>query len=191
MLLTLIFISAFCVFGWLNVSTVWRHPANQRHGLRRTGILASNRRGTLPATVSVTLFAAAGWILFMSGGGTRTSSEVSRYAIRVLVITGVVAAACFIVVFVTGRPRRIVPPSLRPQGVRSRRDFGDNPVMAHYEVALRASEFEAGDFLANHYQRDRGYGGHLFVTNERLVFIPVAASRSRGALRSEFDLRQV
>ena len=63
--------------------------------------------------------------------------------------------------------------------------------MANHEFALRAGECEAGNFLTNHYQRNRGYGGHLFITNERLVFIPVAASRSRGALRSEFDLRQV
>jgi len=63
--------------------------------------------------------------------------------------------------------------------------------MANHEVALRAGEREAGNFLANHYQRNHGYGGHLFITNERLVFIPVAASKSRGALRSEFELKQV
>jgi hypothetical protein len=65
--------------------------------------------------------------------------------------------------------------------------------MANRQLTLRAGEYEAGRFFANHVQggQGQGYGGRLFITNERLVSIPVAASQSHGASRAEFDLRNV
>jgi len=60
-------------------------------------------------------------------------------------------------------------------------------------LRLRPGEYEGGRFFANHVQggRGQGYGGRLFITSERLVFIPMAGSRSNGACGAEFDLRNV
>lgn len=63
--------------------------------------------------------------------------------------------------------------------------------MANHDLTLRDGEYVIGDFFANHLQGDRGYGGRLFITNERLIFVPVAASRSRGGEHSEIELGQV
>lgn len=63
--------------------------------------------------------------------------------------------------------------------------------MANRDLTPRAGEYEIGRFFANHAQGDHAYGGRLFITNERMVFIPVAGSQSRGASRSELELKQV
>jgi hypothetical protein len=63
--------------------------------------------------------------------------------------------------------------------------------MINRSLTLRVGEYEVGTFFANHLQGDRGYGGRLSITNERLIFIPVAASKANGGSRSEFDLRQL
>jgi hypothetical protein len=192
LLFTLVFISALCVFGWLDVSVAWRHQAHRRRGSReRRGVLVSNRRATLPATVGLTLFLAAGWVLFISGNGSGISAGRAQYTAGGLIFIGLVFTACFIVVFMTGRPRLMVPPSRQSEGERSVRDSGDSVAMAHHDLTLRAGEYEVGRFFANHVQGDHAYGGRLFITNERLVFVPVAGSQSRGASRSELELKEV
>lgn len=130
-------------------------------------------------------------MLFISGNGTGISAGRPQYAAGVLVFIGLVFTACFIVVFMTGRLRLMVPPSRRSEGERSKRDPGDSVTMANHDLTPRAGEYEVGRFFANHVQGDHAYGGRLFVTNERLVFVPVAGSQSRGASRSELDLKQV
>jgi len=65
--------------------------------------------------------------------------------------------------------------------------------MASRELSLQAGEREVGRFFANHVQgrQGQGYGGRLFITNERLVFIPVALSEANGGAQAEWDLRDV
>ena len=191
MLPALLFISVLCAFCWLGISSAWQPGAQTRPGSRRRGLLARNRRGALPSTVGVTLFLGAGWLLFIFGKENRAIAGTPRYAADLLILLGLAFVACSIIVLITGRPRRMVPPSQRSAGELFQRDSGDAAVMANRGLTLRVGEYEVGTFFANHVQGNQGYGGRLSITSERLVFIPVAASQANGGSRTEFDLRKV
>jgi hypothetical protein len=63
--------------------------------------------------------------------------------------------------------------------------------MDNSALALRRDEYLAGVFWANRVQGRRAYGGRLFITNQRLQFIPVAASQARGGEPTEIEMTRL
>lgn len=191
MLTVLLVTSVMCAVGWLAVSMA-RHPGAQPpHGSRRAGLLAG-RSGALPRLTGVTLFLAAGWLYFIAGGGNRAITGTPRYAVELFTLVGVAFVVFSFVVDTARRPRR-ARQAARSASVPFRMEAGDVAPVVNRELTLLAGEYEAGRCFANHVQggQGRGYGGRLYITNERLVFIPVAASQSNGASRAEFDLPSI
>ncbi len=192
MLTVLLVTSVMCAVGWLGVSMARRAGAQPRHRSRRARLLAS-RRGALPGLTGVTLFLAAGWLYFIAGSGDRAITGTPRYAVNLFTLLGVAFVVFSFVVDTSRRPRRRVRQARRSASEPFRTDARDVAPVANRELALRPGEYEDGRFFANHVQggQGQGYGGRLYITSERLVFIPMAGSQSNGASRAEFDLRNV
>jgi len=55
----------------------------------------------------------------------------------------------------------------------------------------RRDERVIGRFFANHTQGNRAYGGRLYITNERLIFVPLSASAANGGVSREVELKQI
>jgi hypothetical protein len=129
------------------------------------------------------------WLL----GGALTCTGTPKYAVELFTLLGVVFVVLSFIVDTTRRPRRRVGQAARSASAPFRMEAGDGAPVANRELTLQAEEYEAGRFFANHVQggQGQGYGGRLFITNERLVFIPVALSQANGACRAEFELRNV
>jgi hypothetical protein len=192
LLAVLLVTSVMCAVGWLGVSMARQAGTQPRHRSRRAGLLAS-RRGALPGLTGVTLFLAAGWLYFIAGSRNRGITGTPRYAVELFTLLGVAFVVFSFVLDTSRRPRRRVRQAWRSTSEPFRMDAGDVAPVASRELTLRPGEYEAGRFFANHVQggQGQGYGGRLFMTNERLVFIPMAGSQSNGASRAEFDLRNV
>jgi hypothetical protein len=138
------------------------------------------------------MFAGAGWILYVSSNGHYDNPEVSRYAAGTLVGIGMAFTLGFMGVFICSRPRFLIAPSMRPrpQMVAAGID-GFHEAANKYDFTPRRDEYVVGRFFANHTQGDRAYGGRLYITNERLLFVPVKASRANGGVSREIMLKQI
>lgn len=192
MVWVLISLSALCLFQWLRM--VERRSVRSGAGVRGLsggGVLGGNRRASLLVSMSLTLYLLAGWLVILPGSHTRAG----RYAVDALAGVGCALAIWFLATFSRGRrPHVMAPLSMRPitgnRPLPSPRE-GD-VVMTDSDLGLRAGENLVGSYFANHVQTpEQGYGGRLYITSERLVFIPFDSSAGRGGARYETELSQV
>ncbi len=206
MLTSLIVLSVLVCAGWLLLPGIWRGRRPVHQGRGNDGLLASNKRGVLPALLGITAFLVVGWTLFVTGQH-RSSGQVpvaGRAAAAWIFLLGFIFVLCYLSVFISGRPEFMIPPSMRQRGRALATDPGrlaggsghrggqeGGPDMAGADVALRQGEKLYARFLANRVQGARAYGGHVTVTNRRLVFVPVAASQVNGGARWEVPLAEV
>jgi hypothetical protein len=202
----LIVLSVLAGAGWLLLPGIWRGRRHPHHDRKHDGLLTSNGRGVLPALLGVTTFLLAGWMLF-AAGPRRPGGQVPavwRAAAAWIFLVGFVFIACYLSVFISGRPEFMVPASMRRRGRALATDSGrsaggtehracdaDCPDPKGADVVLQAGERLYARFLGNHVQGTRAFGGHVTVTSSRLVFMPVAASQANGGARWEVPLAEV
>jgi hypothetical protein len=205
MLMALIVITVLAGAGWLLLPGIWRGRKPAHYGRGNDGLLASNRRGVLPALLGVTAFLVSGWTMFLAGQ-PRPGGQVpaaGRVTAGWIFLLGVAFILCYVSIYISGRPRFLVPPSMRP-GRAMAMDPGQpgggfvpgthqaNPCdRTETWAALQPGETLYARIGANHVQDGRAYGGHVTVTSNRLVFEPVALSQARGGARWEVPLTQV
>jgi hypothetical protein len=199
--------------GWLVVPGIWRGREPAHYGRReKDGLLASNRRGILASALGVTFFMAAGWVVYLAGQ-PRPGGEVptdSRVAAGLLCGVGFVFMVCYVSIYAYGRPRFLVPPSMRPgaataeepggpgrhaaPGSHQASDAGaalEAPATAPVDTSLQPGETLLARIMVNRVQDGRAFGGHMLVTSSRLVFEPVALSRANGAVAWAVPIAQV
>jgi hypothetical protein len=62
---------------------------------------------------------------------------------------------------------------------------------AAQDIRLRPGEDVRARIAANAVQRGRTFGGQLYLTNKRLIFMPNPYGQSRGATRFETRLKEI
>jgi hypothetical protein len=144
------------------------------------------------------------WIVFLAGqprpgGDVPTAGRVTAGWVFGL---GFVFIACYVSIYVCGRPRFLVPPPLRSgavalqsgrrgRGVLPGSDQAGGADEAPVDTALQPGETLMARIIANRVQGGRAFGGHVMVTSSRLVFEPVALSHANGGASWEIPLAQV
>jgi hypothetical protein len=115
MLMPLIVVTVLAGAGWLLLPAAWRGRKAAHYGRGNDGLLASSRRGVLPALLAVTAFSLFGWTLFLAGR-TRPGGLVAaagRVTAGWIFLLGLAAILCCVSIYVSGRPQFLVPPSMR------------------------------------------------------------------------------
>lgn len=197
MLFGQILVSAMVVLAWSMVWADWRNPgAGRNRGPRGGAFLAGKREGMLPLVAGLTLVAAGGWVFYFSPTGPDgAAAGPGHYIGGFLIGSGLVGVACFISIYWTGRPRFMIPPALRQKqpSVSYRPAHAAAPTAPVVSAAWAPTlgEEVAGVFTANHLQNDYLCRGRLFVTRERLVYVPGTHSATNGGLGWEMSLDRI
>jgi hypothetical protein len=195
MMAPLIALSILTCAGWLLLPRVWRGSSSGERAGRQAGLLASNRRGTLPALLAISAFTIAGWMLVFPSHAAGATVGLERGVASFLFAAGFIFAVIFGIVFISGRPAFIIPPSMRaatyspPSPVARKEDVTGLAGKDH--VTLLPDEVIYGRLRVNRVQAGRAFGGHLYVTSRRLIFVPVSASQANGGSHREIPLGQV
>jgi hypothetical protein len=205
MLMPLIVVTVLAGAGWLLPPATWRSRKSAHYGRGNDGLLASNRRGVLPALLAVTAFSLSGWTLFLAsraGPGDQLTAA-GRVTAGWIFLLGLACILCYVSIYVSGRPQFMVPPSMRSsralatdsrrpgRGLMSGAQRAGGPDRTGTDAALQPGETLYARIVANHVQGERAYGGHVTVTSKRLFFEPAAASQANGGAPWAVPLTQV
>jgi hypothetical protein len=185
--------SALLLLTWRTVWVNWRNPHTGRRGLSSNGFLARNMHGMLPAVIGFTFFVIGGWVLYSSPSGPDGAAVgIGHYVGGSLIGVGCVFTLFFMTVYWTGRPRFMVSPSMRPERREAAGIAAHRPQHAAVPPTWSPlpGEYVAGCFTANHLQGDYLCRGRLFVTRERLVYVPGPHSAAGGGVLWEAGLDQ-
>jgi hypothetical protein len=155
----------------------------------------------LTPLIGATVVAAAGWLVVpIIWRGREPAHYGRRVTAGLFCGVGVVCGLCYVSIYGCGRPRFLVPPSMRPgrhavpgphQAGGADRAPAEAPVSAPVDTSLQPGETLLARIMVNRVQDGRVYGGHVLVTSSRLLFEPVALSRARGGIAWAIPLAQV
>lgn len=192
----MIILSVMLLVAWPTVWADWRRRRIRQHSVGQDNSFARKRDGMLPVVVGVTFFLAGFWILYFSptAGPQGDIVGVGRYVAGSLIGVGCIFVACFLSIYWFGRPRFMIPPSMRPeQGGGTARIAAYQPEHAapSPEWSPYPDEHVVRCFPANHVQGHYLCRGRLFVTGKRLVYVPGPHSAASGGVFWETALDQV
>jgi hypothetical protein len=111
MLMPLTVVTVLAGAGWLLLPATWRGRKPAHYGRGADRLLASNRRGVLPALLAVTAFSLSGWTLFLAGraGPGDRLTAAGRVTAGWIFLLGVASILCYVSIEVSGRPQFLVP----------------------------------------------------------------------------------